>query len=138
MTAADPIQPRINMLIAKLKSGDVQRIEIVQTPPRVLTRTKMTPEMLEQGFYHKLIIRDIRSETYEADLIAAVISVSASASAQMGDLRWGVSFFDHNERRIESLYFDASGRRGAVDSLPVTFRGDLFRWLNDNLSQAFR
>jgi hypothetical protein len=43
----------------------------------------------------------------------------------MGDTRWGVIFFDSNEQRIESIYFDASGRHVAGDSLGISFNGDL-------------
>lgn len=138
MNAADTAQSRIDTLTSKLRSNEVQRVEIIQMPPRMLTRTRVTPEMLERSFHYKLIIRDIRGGVYASSLIAAVASTSAELSAEMGDLRWGVAFFDQNEQRIESFYFDASGHRGAVDSLPVSYKGDMLKWLDDNFSKAFK
>lgn len=138
VNAADTAQSRISTLIGKLRSNEVQRIEIIQIPPRILTRTRVTPEMLERSFHYKLVIRDIRGGLYGPSLIAAVASTSAEPSAEMGDLRWGVTFFDQNEQRIVSLYFDASGRRGAVDSLAASFKGDMFKWLDNNFAGAFK
>jgi hypothetical protein len=138
VSATDTAQSRISTLIGKLRSNEVIRVEIVQIPPRVLTRTRVTPEMLERSFHYKLIIQDLRGGAYGPSLVAAVASIAADPSAEMGDLRWGVTFFDQTEQRIESLYFDASGHRGAVDSLPVSFKGDMLRWLDDNFSKAFK
>jgi len=59
-------------------------------------------------------------------------------AAEMGDLRWGMIFFGADEARIASVYFDASGRHGAVDDLSVSFKGDLIRWLDSNFSAAFK
>ena len=56
----DTAQSRIDGLVDKLRSGSVQRIEIVQIPSRILTRTRVTPEMLERSFHYKLVVRDIR------------------------------------------------------------------------------
>jgi hypothetical protein len=138
VNAADTPQSRIAVLVDKLGSNQVQRIEIVQIPPRILTRTRVSPDMLERSFHYKLIIRDIRGGAYRSSLLAALKYTSASPSTEMGDLRWGVVFFDQNDQRIESLYFDASGRRGAVDSLPAAFTGEMHNWLGDNFSKAFQ
>jgi hypothetical protein len=135
---ADTAPARISALTDKLRSNEVQRVEIIQMPPRILTRTRVTPEMLERSFYYKLIIRDVRGGAYASSLIAAAASTSADPSTDMGDVRWGVSFFDQSEQRIVSLYFDASGRRGVVDALPVSFRGEMFKWLDDNFSKEFK
>jgi hypothetical protein len=138
VSAADTAQSRISTLIGKLRSSEVMRVEIVQIPPRVLTRSRVTPEMLERSFHYKIIIQDLRGGAYGQSLVAAVASITAERSADMGDLRWGVTFFDQTGQRIESLYFDASGHRGAVDSLPVSFKGDMLSWLDDNFSKAFK
>lgn len=138
VNAADTAQNRISALIDKLRSNEVRRIEIVQIPPRILTRTRVTPAMLERSFHYKFIIRDLRGGLYASSLIAAVTSTLAEPSSDMGDLRWGMTFFNQNEERIDSFYFDASGRRGAIDSLPVSFRGDMLKWLDDSFAKAFK
>jgi hypothetical protein len=134
----DTAQARIAVLVTKLRSNEVQRVEIIQMPPRMLTRTRVTPEMLERSFHYKLVIRDLRGGAYAPSLNAAVASMSAEPSAEMGDLRWGILFFDQGDQRIGSIYFDGSGGRGAVDSLAAYFRGDMFKWLDDNFSRAFK
>jgi hypothetical protein len=94
--------------------------------------------MLERSYHYKMIIRDMRGGAYNSDLLAAVASTSVQPVAEMGDLRWGLIFFDATEQRVASLYFDASGRRGAVDSIPVSFNGDLGKWLDANFSRVFK
>lgn len=138
MNTADVPQSRIDALISSLRWNQVERVEILQIPPRVLTRARVTPELLDRTFHYKLIIRDIRGGAYSADLLAAAASTSVQPAAEMGDLRWGVIFFGAGELRIISLYFDASGHRGAVDSLAVSFKGDLGKWLDSNFSGTFK
>lgn len=136
-TANDP-QSRINALISSLRSNSVERVEIFQIPARILTRTRVTPEMLEHSFHYKLTIRDIRGGAYNAGLLASVSSTSVQPADEMGDLRWGMIFFSADEARIASIYFDASGHRGGIDKATVSFKGDLFRWLDSNFSGAFK
>ncbi len=138
MNAVNAAQSRIDALISSLRSSGVERVEILQIPPRVLTRTRVTPDMLERSFHYKLIIRDIRGGAFGPDLLAALVSTSVQPAAEMGDVRWGVIFFGSGEQRVESLYFDAAGHRGALDSLAVSFKGDMVKWLNANFSNAFR
>jgi hypothetical protein len=129
-------QARVERLLDQVRSNGVKRIEIVQIPPGILTRTRVTPELLEHSFHYKLVIGDIRGSAYAASLTSAVGSMSAEPGGEMGDLRWGMTFYDQGDQRIASLYFDASGHRGAIDSTPVSFKGDLFKWLDDNFSRV--
>jgi hypothetical protein len=138
VNAPNAAQSRIDMLVNSLRTNQVGRLEILQIPPRILTRTRVTPEMLERSFHYKLIIHDIRGGAYGPDLLAALVSTSVEPAAEMGDLRWGVIFFNVAEQRIASLYFDASGRRGALDSQGVSFKGALGKWLDANFSNAFK
>lgn len=131
-------QSRIDALISSLKSNGVERVEILQIPPGVLTRALITPDMQERTFDYKLFIRDLRGGAYSASLLAGVTSTFAQPAAEMGDLRWGMIFFGADEARIASIYFDASGHRGVVDSLAVSFKGDLSKWLDTNFSKAFK
>ena len=138
MSAETVAQSRVDALIASLRSGAIGRTEILQIPPRVLTRTRVTPEMLERSFHYKFIIGDLRGSPYSSDLVAAVASTTAQPVSDMGDLRWAIVFFDTNNQRIASLYFDGPGQRGAVDSIAVSFKGGLTKWLSDNFSKAFK
>ena len=41
-----PAQSQVDFLAKKLASGEIVRVEILQIPSRILTRTRITPEML--------------------------------------------------------------------------------------------
>jgi hypothetical protein len=138
VNALGPVQSRIDALVRSLRANEIARVEILQIPPRILTRTRVSPEMLERSFHYKLTIRDVRGGAYSSDLLATVASVTVRPAAEMGDLRWGVLFYDAAEKRVASIYFDSSGRRGAVDSQSVSFDGDLSKWLDTNFSKAFK
>jgi hypothetical protein len=137
MIDRDTPEARIGVLLDRLRKHEVQRIEIIQIPPNILTRTRVTPELLEQSYNYKLVIRDIRGNFYENSLISALTSTSVHAASEMADVRWGISFF-HGDELIERLYFDPSGGRGAVGSIAVSFGGNLFQWLAANFSDAFK
>ena len=62
-------QSQIDALATKLANREIVRVEILlQIPARILTRTRVTPEMLENQFHYKLIIRDVRGEVYQEEL----------------------------------------------------------------------
>jgi hypothetical protein len=138
MSTPNAAQPQTDAITSSLRSGRVVRVEILQIPPGVETRTRITPDMLERIYHYKLIIRDIRGGAHGEGLLAAVASTSVTPSRDAADVRWGVIFLDASEHRVGALYLDASGRLGVVDSVPVSFRGDLSNWLNSNFSRAFK
>jgi hypothetical protein len=134
----NPAQSQVDGLAAKLANGEIGRVEIFQIPARILTRTRITPEMLEKQFYYKLTIRDVRGGAHQGNLFEAMKSIAAQPGGEMADLRWGVVFYLIDESRVAALYFDKSGSSGAVGDTPVSFRGDFFRWLDGNFSSCFR
>ena len=138
MESNSDIQSRVNLLIQKIGNRTVSKIEVIQIPSSVLTRTRITPIMLEKQFNTKLIIRDIRGDAHEEGLIGAVKSISAQPQSEMMDIRWGISFYDIEEKLILSIYFDKSGKYGAVGDTAVNFNGRLFNWLDKYFSICFQ
>jgi hypothetical protein len=138
MSAPISVQTRIGAIVSGLRSGEIVRVEILQIPPGVETRTRVTPDILERTYDYKLIIRDLRGGAHSEGLRAAVASTSIAPSTDLADLRWGLIFLDNSGQRVGALYLDASGRFGVVDSVAVSFRGGLSEWLNSNFSHAFR
>jgi hypothetical protein len=132
------VQTQINLLVAKLDHGEIGKIEILQIPSRILTRTRVSPEMLERQFHYKLTIRDIRGESQLRALNEAMKSVVVEPETEEPDLRWGLIFYGLDDSRVGALYFDKAGRRGNMDNTPVHFQGDIFEWLNSNFSGCFR
>ena len=129
---------QLNVIVDSVRAGKVRRVEILQIPPELYTNVAITPDVLERNYYYKLTIRDIQRTSYEGGMATALASVSASAGGEMPDLRWGIIFFDEVDKRIGSLYFDSAGTRGAIDSMPVAFSGDLARWLRQNFQDVFK
>lgn len=128
----------VNLISAKLSNAEIVRIEVINMPSQILTRTRITPEMLEKQFYYKLTIRDIRSNVRKKKLLEAVRSIVVLPQAEMPDIRWGIIFYDVNDSRVGAIYFDKKGGHGAVEGVPVSFKGDLFKWLDENFSSCFR
>jgi len=128
----------VDGLVAKLAKGEIGRVEVLQIPPEVLTRTRITPEMLERQFDYKFTIHDVRGGAYRKGLLEAMRSVEVGPRSEMPDLRWGIVFYDVHDMRVGALYFDKTGSRGAVDNAPVSFRGDFFKWLKDSFARCFR
>jgi hypothetical protein len=125
-------------IVDALSRDQIARVEVVHVPTRILTRTRLTPEMLDATFDYKFVVRDLRSSVYREDIVRATRSLSVQRDEQMADLRWGLAFYGPDESRIGALYFSGSGSRGAVNAMPVSFRGELFRLLERRLSHAFR
>jgi hypothetical protein len=131
-------QSQVDSLATKLAGGEIGRTEILQIPPRVLTRTRITPEMLEKQFHYKFTIRDVRGGLYQNKLVEVVKSVAVEPQPDTADLRWGVIFYGLDGERVNGIYFDKKGGNGAVGNAPCSIRGDLFKWLDENFSKCFR
>lgn len=136
--ATNVAQKKVEDLAARLAGGGVAKVRILHVPARVLTRTRLTPEMLERQFQYELTIRDIRGNTYEKRLGELAKSTSVEPQPDMPDLRWGIIFYDPSGDAITALYFNSSGSQGAVGDLPVSFSGGLFAWLKENFSGSLR
>ena len=135
-------QSAVNSIEKALESYQVFKVEIVQVPEYVESRTQFDSKGLEDRFYYKVTIADIRGNPYRADLIAAVKSVTADSRPTSVDLRWGILFYNEDGTRIGAVFFDSSGRHGAVNDEPVNFNGilsnSLFAWLKDNFGNCLR
>lgn len=132
------IQSQIQQISKDLNEHRVGRIEILQIPPRILTRARITADMLEKQYHNKLIIRDINSNSYRDKLISSFKTVSVSPRDETPDLRWAVIFYSQEGDRLGAVYFDKAGQYGAVNSLGASFKGDFFNWLAGRFSNCFQ
>lgn len=132
------VQSQIDSIAMELSNRNIGKIEILQIPPDILTRTDITPEMLEKGFEYKLTIRDARGGVYREKLAELLKSLKVQPRSEMADIRWGIIFYSVDGNRAGAIYFDKWGTRGAVGDTPVSFRGELFRWLKGTFSHCFR
>jgi len=135
-------QSAVNSIEKALENYQVFKVEIVHVPEYVESRTQFDTKGLEDRFFYKVTIADIRGNPYRADLIAAVKSMTADGRQTSVDLRWGIIFYNEDGTRVGAIYFDRSGRHGAVNDEPVNFNGiwsnSLLAWLKDNFGNCLR
>lgn len=132
------VQDQLQQISKDLSGNRVGRVEILQIPPRILTRARIGPEMLEKQYHNKLTIRDINSNAYKDKLISSIKTLSASPRDEISDLRWAVVFYSQEGTRIGALYFDKSGQYGAVNASGAAFKGDFFGWLTGTFANCFQ
>ena len=106
----------------------IQRVEILYFPERVLVRAALTPERLEQLYQYKLELRDIRESPEWERLLPMLRQTAVTASGRNYDLRTAVLLFDKSGRRIASLYFDQFGAGGTINGQSGTISGGIYRW----------
>lgn len=138
MKGNSQVQSQIDSIAIKLSKREIGKIEILQIPPEILTRTRITPEMLEKSFNYKLTISDARGGVYRSKLAELLKTLVVQPRSEMADIRWGIIFYDMNDSRAGAIYFDKWGKDGAVGDIPVSFKGNLFKWLDGNCSRCFR
>jgi hypothetical protein len=129
---------RLKTLITRLHLREIGRVEIVQIPTYIETRTRITPELLDDAFYYKFVIHDVRGSTYGAGLTSAIQRTTLSASPERYEVRWGISFFDLGDQRAEAIYFSSDGRHGFIGSTAVSMGGGLSSWMARNFSTLFK
>lgn len=138
----DQAQSAVNSIENALENYQVFKVEIVQVPGYVESRIQFDPKGLQDRFYYKVTINDIRVTPYRADLISAVKSMTAQSREASVDLRWGIVFYKEDGTRAGAIYFDNGGRHGAVNDEPVNFNGiwsnSLFDWLKNNFGNCLR
>ncbi len=106
----------------------IERVEILYLPERILTRAALTPERLEQSYHYRLEIRQFPGSLQREQLLPALREGSYSPSSGSYDLRTAILFFDKSGKRILSLYFDRSGRKGVVNRKTVSTNDAVYRW----------
>src|SRR3982074_397036 len=83
----------------------VQRVEILYFPERVLVRAALSPERLEQLYQYKLEIRGVRQSAEWKQFRSLLGKTSVTPSGHGYDHRTAVLLFDQTGRRIASVYF---------------------------------
>ena len=81
------VQGRLHDLALSVANGSISKIEVLQMPSDILTRTRITPEMLEKQFHYKLMFQQVRGSSPSAKLTNAMKSASVNPQAEAADLR---------------------------------------------------
>jgi hypothetical protein len=112
----------------QVTTEQVQRVEILYFPERVLVRVALTPERLEQLYEYKLELRDVRQSAQWQRLLPLLRQTSVQADGRSYDHRTAVLLFDNDGRRIASLYFGQFGTGGTVNGESGKISGGMYRW----------
>src|SRR4051794_21416459 len=72
LRGGEQVSSRFKSLAARIAGEEVGRAEIVYLPSRILTRARLTPEMLDEQYRYKLVIRDLRGDRVAESLLKAV------------------------------------------------------------------
>lgn len=132
------VQSQLSLLVAKVDRAEISRIDIIQIPSTVVTRTAITPEMLENQFHYRLTIRDIRNSTYRDEFLKSMESIKIERENARSDLRWGVILYSTDGTRVGEIYIDESGDHGSIKGTSVAVRGSLHKWLSQNFAMTFK
>jgi hypothetical protein len=122
----------------------VRRIEIIHLQYSILTRTSVTPDMLEKSHSYKLNMASSGVYFYLPSFIKALdkTSIKKTETEYGFDLRWGILFFDAKNERIASIYMDRFMVNGYINLSPVNFSSNqnegLVWWLKENFSGVFK
>jgi hypothetical protein len=106
----------------------VQRVEILYYPERLLVYVALSPERLEQLYQYKLEIRDVRQSAEWEQFRSLLGKTSVTPSGHGYDHRTAVLLFDQTGRRIASVYFDQFGRGGTINRDSGSITGDMYHW----------
>jgi len=112
----------------------VQRVEILYFPERVLVRAALSPERLEQLYRYKLEIRDVHESAEWQRLPSLLRETSVKPSGHAYDHRTAVLLFDKDGGRIASVYFDQFGTGGTINGESGTISGGIYRWAKSLLN----
>src|SRR5260370_37708756 len=127
-------QECVDAISLALSRGEVGRVEILRVPPNLETRAAISPAVLENIYDTKLVIRNIAEMALRSKMIEAFKGSSVQPRDYIADLRWGVIFYSREDVRIGAIYFDRSGRNGAVNESGTSFQGGFFHWLESMVS----
>src|SRR5262249_23086521 len=105
----------------------IQRVEILYYPEGIMRFAELSPKELEQQYYYKLEIRDVRDSAQWKQLRSLLPVTSVRPSGQSHDHRTAVLLFDQNGRRIASVYFDQFGA-GTMNGDSGDIKGGMYQW----------
>lgn len=105
---------------ALIESGAVARVLIFHVPDSTMTRVALTPQaLLSMAGSGYEITTDIKER-----LKPVFAGMTFQKENRIPDLRWGLLFYDVNNREIGSVFVDKFGRYGYVNKVAGLFQSD--------------
>jgi len=130
----------VRLAVQSMRSASTTRLEILCVPREVLTRFRLSPQLLEQHYHYRFCIRLFQGSKLQDELVSALAQsgVSEIAAKPEPDLRWACVFYNDRGDRVLTMYFDGSGKTGLINDLPVTSVGLVVEALERRCSPLWR
>jgi hypothetical protein len=129
-----PAKQQLNALADDLRAGRVGTVEVLRIPDNVLFEIRVAPETIEQVWNFRFTIHKREGSGIEKTEMA-LKGARAWRVSDASDLRWAVILQSSvSGDRLGAIYFDRTGRRGAVGNIPVAFGSGFFANLKTALS----
>lgn len=132
------VEGKTGEVLSLLHSYDIQRLEIIYLPVEILTRSALTPEMLEKGWQYKIIISHFVGTPVEKTLGRAIEASTFDHADRKGDMRWGCIFYSSQDTRVLSIYFDGSGCVGVINGEAVLSNGKVVNVLRESCAGLWK
>jgi hypothetical protein len=127
----------VEQLDQQWKAVRVKKIEIMHIPTNRMCLGNVSSSRMDVSYGYKLIVRDPESSELMKELMGVLRNVSADWSGELADIRWGLVFYDLEDRRLFSIYLDRTGHNGVVNGACVNIRSDALRkWAEKTLGSV--
>jgi len=117
--------PMVQSAVSVLRDPRTTRVEVFWVPKEVATRTRLTPQLLEDIRNRKMNDSGFQGSELQRSLIQALQQADIQPGSDPGDLRWACIFHGAGNIRVLSIYFDGYGRKGLIQGTPVTSNGEV-------------
>ncbi len=122
---------QLDAIVDAIREGNLGTTEILQIPSEVEHPANITPLSLENTWENRLTVKLLRSSQQEklASTLRMATVQPLDVKLDRLDVRWGIVFYAHRTpegKRLGAIYFDRTGRKGAVNNIPVAFDPTLF------------
>jgi hypothetical protein len=118
-------EPVVQSAVDLMRSGTITRLEIVHLPRWIMTYMDVSPQMLEEICFYRISIQELEEAKLWGELISAVASSPIRRTTSEADCRWGCIFYDEDDSRVLTMYFNGFGSKGFIDETPVTSVGPI-------------
>lgn len=130
-------------LLASIKEdlidNSVRSVSILFLPYDVLTRARVTPELLQGSAEFRIVVQ--MDDRMRKSLLSAIESSQISPLDSAPDLRWGAVLQSEKGSTLHSIYLSGKtilgkGRQGIIDGQPVKLNGAMIAWFEASFPAA--
>jgi len=111
--------------VMKIRSAD--ELSILIYPERILTRSAITPELLEKNFKDQRIIKSSSAKAW-GEFLDAWSSTTWVPSDKTGDYRWALHLRSKS-KVLGSIYIDRKAKLAVIAGKKYALDGGVLKWI---------